>query len=146
VVVPFTAEITPTSSTVLDTKLTAIVVEFSENVYQYGVPAPKLVNVEDSSIEIALSCSIAGNVLTLTPTTDVPNGTYRLVNWVGNFMNGAGKTLNDPNYTITVNLPTTAIDAVAADADAVIYDLSGRRVKEITVKGIYIVNGKKVIR
>ena len=146
VVVPFTAEITPTSGTVLDTELTAIVVEFSENVYQYGVPAPKLVNVEDSSIEIALSCSIAGNVLTLTPTTDVPNGTYSLVNWVGNFMNGAGKTLNDPNYTITVNLPTTAIDAVAADADAVIYDLSGRRVKEITVKGIYIVNGKKVIR
>ena len=146
VVVPFTAEITPTSGTVLDTELTAIVVEFSENVYKYGVPAPKLVNVEDSSIEIALGYSIAANVLTLTPQGDVPNGTYSLVNWVGNFMNGAGKTLNDPNYTITVNLPTTAIDAVAADADAVIYDLSGRRVKEITVKGIYIVNGKKVIR
>ena len=146
VVVPFTAEITPTSGTVLDTELTAIVVVFSENVYKYGLPAPKLVNVEDSLIEIALGFSIAANVLTLTPTTDVPNGTYSLVNWVGNFMNGAGKTLNDPNYTITVNLPTTAIDAVAADADAVIYDLSGRRVKEITVKGIYIVNGKKVIR
>ena len=40
----------------------------------------------------------------------------------------------------------TAIDAAAADAEAVIYDLSGRRVKEITVKGIYIVNGKKVIK
>lgn len=32
------------------------------------------------------------------------------------------------------------------DVKTTIYDLSGRRVKEITVKGIYIVNGKKVIK
>lgn len=146
VIVPLTAEITPTSGTVLTTELTEIVVVFSENVYKSGVPAPKLVNAEDNTIEYELGYSINENVLTLTPKTAIPNGTYSLVNWVAHFQNEAGKTISDPNYTITVNLPTTAIDAVAADADAVIYDLSGRRVKEITVKGIYIVNGKKVIR
>ena len=38
----------------------------------------------------------------------------------------------------------TGIDAIDADADSVIYDLQGRRVEK-AVKGIYIVNGKKVL-
>ena len=38
----------------------------------------------------------------------------------------------------------TGIEAVDADAEAVIYDLQGRRVEK-AVKGIYIVNGKKVL-
>ena len=37
------------------------------------------------------------------------------------------------------------IDNIEADSKTVIYDLSGRRVNEM-VKGIYIVNGKKVIK
>ena len=46
-----------------------------------------------------------------------------------------------------VTLPSTAIEEVKTEsAEPAIYDLSGRRVKEITVKGIYIVNGKKVIK
>ena len=40
----------------------------------------------------------------------------------------------------------TGIEAVEADADAVIYDLQGRRVEK-AVKGIYIVNGvKKIVK
>ena len=39
----------------------------------------------------------------------------------------------------------TSVDVVVADAENVIYDLCGRRVDEITVAGIYIVNGKKVL-
>ena len=38
----------------------------------------------------------------------------------------------------------TGIEAVDADAEAVIYDLQGRRVEK-AVKGVYIVNGKKVL-
>ena len=38
----------------------------------------------------------------------------------------------------------TGIETVDADADVVIYDLSGRRVEKMT-KGLYIVNGKKVV-
>ena len=42
---------------------------------------------------------------------------------------------------------TTGIEGVEAEVaqDGAIYDLSGRRVKAITVPGIYIVNGKKVV-
>ena len=41
---------------------------------------------------------------------------------------------------------TTAIESVliGADANAPIYDLSGRRVNNAVKGGIYIVNGKKV--
>ena len=41
---------------------------------------------------------------------------------------------------------TTAIEAVDAEAEnAEIYDITGRRVNEITKAGVYIVNGKKVL-
>ena len=41
---------------------------------------------------------------------------------------------------------TTAIENVETATVNVIFDLSGRRVNEITEKGIYIINGKKVIK
>ena len=41
---------------------------------------------------------------------------------------------------------TTAIENVEVVTEDVIFDLSGRRVNEITEKGIYIINGKKVIK
>ena len=41
---------------------------------------------------------------------------------------------------------TTGVESVEVEAEAeVIYDLTGRRVEEITAPGIYIVNGKKVL-
>ena len=40
--------------------------------------------------------------------------------------------------------PDTKINSIDADANAVIYDLSGRRVEK-AVKGIYIINGRKVV-
>jgi hypothetical protein len=51
------------------------------------------------------------------------------------------------DIVLTVKIVTEGegIDNIAVDADTVIYDLSGRRVTEMT-KGIYIVNGKKVIK
>lgn len=62
--------------------------------------------------------------------------------------------LENPSLTgdvqsIKIKLPgTTAIDEVESEnSDAeVIYDLSGRRIDTITAPGIYIVNGKKVIK
>jgi hypothetical protein len=43
---------------------------------------------------------------------------------------------------------TTAIENVETEAEnAVIYDLTGRRIDEITEAGIYIINGvKKIVR
>lgn len=49
-------------------------------------------------------------------------------------------------YTFTIVEAETAIEGVEAEAEnTVIYDLTGRRVNEITKAGIYIVNGKKVL-
>ena len=50
--------------------------------------------------------------------------------------------------TYTFDKNTTAIEDVEAEAEnAEIYDLTGRRVNEITKAGIYIVNGvKRVIK
>ena len=45
--------------------------------------------------------------------------------------------------------PTVGIDGIEAEeteGSNVIYDLSGRRVNDTTVKGVYIIDGKKVIR
>ena len=47
-------------------------------------------------------------------------------------------------YTTPENDPTGISGIPAINADATIYDLSGRRVEKAT-KGVYIVNGKKVI-
>ena len=65
-------------------------------------------------------------------------GTYA-ESWAGN---GAATGI----FTFTVEEAETAIEGVEAEAEnAVIYDLTGRRVNEITKAGIYIVNGKKVL-
>ncbi len=60
---------------------------------------------------------------------------------IANYFNVAGlKNVN--NYSTD---GVTGIEAVeASDAEAVIYDLSGRRVEK-AVKGIYVINGKKVL-
>ena len=48
-------------------------------------------------------------------------------------------------YGMRFDEETTAIENVETATVNVIYDLSGRRVNEITEKGIYVVNGKKVL-
>ena len=55
--------------------------------------------------------------------------------------------LNMGTFVITYNSDPTAIDSIATDnaGDNVIYDLQGRRVTTPAKKGMYIVNGKKVV-
>ena len=50
-------------------------------------------------------------------------------------------------FTLIINGGETAIESVTSVAapEGVIYDLSGRRVEKAT-KGIYIINGKKVLK
>ena len=57
-----------------------------------------------------------------------------------NNVSGSVKALAFPDGTLT-----SISEIQAADEKAVIYDLSGRRVSKAT-KGIYIINGKKVIK
>lgn len=67
------------------------------------------------------------------------NGQAGLVkSWTGN---DAGSTLLLEKYDPEV----TGIETITTNAETVIYDLSGRRVEKME-KGIYIVNGKKIIK
>ena len=47
--------------------------------------------------------------------------------------------------SVTFVADDTAIESIKADTETVIYDIHGRRVTEMT-KGVYIVNGKKVVK
>ena len=84
-------------------------------------------------------------------TTDVIFGKAKLTN--GSFLNNANKAylpMSNPSgvayYSFRFGGNTTAVEEVETEsAEAVIYDLSGRRINEITEAGIYIVNGKKVL-
>ena len=51
-------------------------------------------------------------------------------------------------YSLRILDGTTGVDAVVGEGAEVegIYDLSGRRIKEMTAPGVYIVNGKKIIK
>ena len=61
-------------------------------------------------------------------------------------------TVAEQSLTIAIEGNTTGVEKVESRNEKVemgdekkeIYDLGGRRVKEITAKGIYIVNGKKI--
>ena len=71
----------------------------------------------------------------------------------GTFLNNHHKAylpkpagMNVAAYSFRFGGNTTAVEEVETEnAEAVIYDLSGRRINEITEAGIYIVNGKKVL-
>lgn len=74
-----------------------------------------------------------------------------LVTAVGDGMAQITATVGDKSVTcyviVTIEAeenPDTKINSIDADANAVIYDLSGRRVEK-AVKGIYIINGRKVV-
>ena len=79
----------------------------------------------------------------IVPITDA--GTYTLdVEELIVYINGIQPTF-EGIYTWTIG-ETTGIEGVDAEnGEQVIYDLTGRRIKEITNAGIYVVNGKKVI-
>lgn len=53
-----------------------------------------------------------------------------------------GKSIYITSLTFT---KTTGINEITTDTEKVIYDLTGRRIDEITEAGIYIVNGKKTL-
>ena len=76
----------------------------------------------------------------------------------GTFRNNANKAYlpvvvesgnTAPSYSFNFDWAgTTAIEGVVAEGvqDGAIYDITGRRVKAITAPGIYIVNGRKVVK
>ena len=94
------------------------------------------------------SFEVNGNILTVTPFYAITEtGEYALKIPAGLITRvaDASDVVVDGDIVFVVTVPE-GIEAVAADDDnAVIYDLTGRRIAEIVKPGIYIVNGKKVL-
>ncbi len=77
--------------------------------------------------------------------TVAPAGVYTITLSKASFMNMMQWKAPAEDIVLTVEIIVTGIDNINADANAVIYDIHGRRVEKME-KGIYIVNGKKVIK
>lgn len=103
------------------------------------------VNGSYSSLSVPL-----GEEIVLVAT---PNAGYNFAGWI--LDNATDYISTEANFTTVVTGEatytakfenTTGIDDVTVvDGNNEIYDMCGRKIKEITVAGIYIINGKKVL-
>ena len=96
--------------------------------------------VSAASIDGAVVTFVADmNMVISTP------GTYTFVIPAGLIKATDGEEYAGGTFTFTVT-EETEIEGVEAEIENdVIYDLSGRRITEITESGIYIINGHKVV-
>ena len=94
------------------------------------------------------AATIDGATVTFVPEMNatISNpGTYTFTIPAGLIKATDGEEYAGGTFTFEVSVPE-GIEGVDAEVENdVIYDLSGRRVAEITKAGIYIVNGKKVL-
>ena len=113
-----------------------------------------------NKIEYLVNAEWSGYEYTSTPITEAGTYTLNLADVVVDYAAEDGiddygypatiwheknKSLED-TFTWTIVKDETGIESVGAEnAVKVIYDLTGRRIENITNAGIYIVNGKKVI-
>ena len=140
------------------------------------LPAKTPVIVKAAAGEYAFAstdatATVDGNILkgTLYPTNVTPTGTAYVLSAPegkvglyqaeltegGTFLNNANKVYFDAaaagiaSYSFGFDWAgTTGIEGVTAEGaqDGAIYDITGRQVKAITAPGIYIINGKKVVK
>ena len=86
-------------------------------------------------------------LIMIEPITEA--GTYTLTIPAGSLKTDDGKECEAATFSWTIEEAITeGIDSVDAEAEnAVIYDLTGRKIEKITKAGIYIINGvKKVVK
>jgi hypothetical protein len=84
----------------------------------------------------------AGSYLTNGSLVELPKYDGYVCEMGDIYVMGAEDTVLDLNYRLVTNIEGASV--VDANRENVIYDLSGRRVL-VPSKGLYIVNGKKVI-
>ncbi len=139
--------------TVVATPEDMIKVNFDAEFYFSGMPT--IVNAEGNDASgyftyiSAMDAGLEGNSYILQAQnwegTVAPAGVYTITLSKASFMNMMQWKAPAEDIVLTVEIIVTGIDNINADANAVIYDIHGRRVEKME-KGIYIVNGKKVIK
>lgn len=81
------------------------------------------------------SLSLKGSTAEQTIPFDADRNSFYLRGTVGRCIYITSLTITKP----------TSINEIATETEEVIYDLTGRRIDEITEAGIYIINGKKTL-
>ena len=105
-------------------------------------------NGDVSTAESEAGYDKSGTILTSNPGFLKPaNGDFTLSAYSDQFM----QTTGDPRWYKDGGhyQPVTGIENVTTDDDnagKVIYDLQGRRVTDTSKKGVYIINGKKILK
>ena len=100
----------------------------------FGWKKPDGTTVGDTELVLTLATAITeAGVYTIT----LPE------NSVWDYVDGIAETTL--TFTVDPSLVETGIDAVDAEGEQVIYDVTGRRVEKISRPGLYIVNGVKVL-
>ena len=124
--------------TVMPAEATTITGTFTANIYK--------VTYMDGETVIASYEVAYGESLPEAPVynrEDDQEYTYTFEGWQGDVF--TTMPAHDVVYTAIIKSTPTAIDAIlASDGQLKVYDLQGRRV-ERPVKGIYVINGKKVM-
>lgn len=142
--------------------------DFTINIYEYTKPEPtydvsvKAIPAEGGTAYLNDNRTLSSATLTAGETLSIhaePAEGYMFKGWA--LPNGDTSTLTPPFYIYnfgeehageyTANFEKiVGITGISADgteqAEPVIYNIYGQRLREITQPGIYIVNGKKVIR
>ena len=127
--------------------LETITIEFNDGIYLF----PATLDIVDANGAKVATANVTKNEKIATLTLDnaiTTSGVYSLTIAADVVMslNSAYYAGGTFTFTVEADETETNIENVIVDGDAVIYDLSGRRVEKITERGIYIVNGKKVIK
>ena len=131
---------------------TGIIVKAAEGNYTFSYAAEATADVEDNLLlgtaaatEIDVEAYVLGN--------DGGVGLYKAKMTDGKWLNNANKAYlpasvasGAASYSFRFGEGTTGVENVEVENEVkAIYDLTGRRVEEITAPGIYIVNGKKTL-
>ena len=126
----------------------------SENVfYIKNVGQQSYINISDNSVELVSSESEA-KMMTLVfngdGTVSFSDKSSDAVRILGVNSDKSATTLDaiytNSQWKVVMVVDNTGIDEITSDSEkSIIYDLTGRRIDEITAPGIYIVNGKKIL-
>ena len=135
-----------------------VIVKAVQGEYEFVYSAGEAAVINSSLLKgtvAAENVTPAGTAYVLS-APDSKVGLYKATLTDGAFLNNANKayldvTSSDPIASYSFNFDwngATGIEGVTAEGaqDGAIYDITGRRVKAITAPGIYIVNGRKVVK
>lgn len=135
-----------------------VIVKAGQGEYEFVYSAGEVAVINSSLLKgtvAAENVTPVGTAYVLS-APDSKVGLYQAALTEGAFLNNANKAYLDvtnsngiASYSFNFDWNgTTGVEGVVAEGaqDGAIYDITGRRVKAITAPGIYIVNGKKVVK